>query len=54
MMQGDLHECGQEIEYNEKWDAHYCKECNIWLERGCSDDCLYFHCSERPKCPNGQ
>jgi len=47
--------------YSDKWDAKYCKECNIWLES--KGDCkpednengvinCYFECWNRPERPD--
>lgn len=37
--------------YNESYDAFFCKDRNIWLEKGCSDKkCIY--CCGRPKYPD--
>jgi hypothetical protein len=42
--------CKAKADYNEKYDTHFCKACNIWLESKCEDkDC--FHCSNRPEFP---
>jgi hypothetical protein len=36
--------------YNKKHDAHYCPDCNIWLESQCIDpECEY--CVGRPDKP---
>lgn len=44
------HKCKCKASYNEKYDAYYCKDCNIWLEKKCSDsDCKY--CANRPNSP---
>lgn len=43
-------------EYSEKWDAHFCRECNLWLEVKCSTEpgdtanCR-FECWNRPERP---
>ncbi len=34
--------------YNERWNSHYCQDCNIWVEsgpcegQGCDERCYYF------------
>ena len=45
--------CGNEKpEYSIEFDAYYCKSCNEWLEKVCSDpDCDY--CKNRPSNPEG-
>lgn len=36
--------------YNEKYDAYFCRGCNVWIETTCGDpDCYY--CSIRPEKP---
>ncbi len=47
-------ECGfnHYSEYNEKHDAYFCKECDVWLEKLCSDKACYF-CTHRPEKPSG-
>lgn len=42
--------CNLTISYNERWDAHFCSLCNIWLEKNCEDAGCYF-CNERPTHP---
>jgi len=42
--------CGIEISYSDKFDAHYCSKCNIWLEERCVDP-LCTECSKRPLRP---
>lgn len=46
--------CSIEITYDATFDAHYCANCNEWLEPTCRDtDCDY--CKYRPEKPiNGQ
>ncbi len=42
--------CKAKTFYNERYDANYCKTCNIWLEDNCGDkDC--FYCASRPEFP---
>lgn len=53
--------CGNASMYAEEWDASYCKECNLWLEKTCGIteeefirnpwDCR-FQCFKRPEKPN--
>ena len=40
----------QELDYSERWDAYYCKHCNIWSEKICTDPNCFF-CDERPDRP---
>ena len=42
--------CERKIFYNNKYDAYYCKSCNIWLEPKCGDKRCEF-CSIRPVSP---
>ena len=49
--------CGKQNRYSHKWDAHYCRFCNVWLKKpcGCTADsppmeCMYS-CWERPERP---
>jgi len=42
--------CGSKIEYNEKYDSHFCPKCLYWTEIICPDkNCEY--CKNRPKYP---
>lgn len=36
--------CNAPSSYADDYDAHYCAECNIWLEKQCS-------CTEEDGCP---
>lgn len=40
--------CGGTVEYSDKYDAYYCQESRVWLEKGCGEDDCHF-CLERPK-----
>lgn len=43
--------CNGERSYCEEHDAHYCKSCDIWLEKDCrSKTCDY--CKDRPIKPS--
>jgi hypothetical protein len=52
--------CGADSWFSSKWDAHFCKDCNKWLEKNeCNHshtygmgvrEC-YFECWNRPKKP---
>lgn len=43
-------ECGGEVFYYYRFDAHCCLGCGIWLNEKCSDPgCVY--CSRRPDSP---
>lgn len=42
--------CGCTVCFNEGFDAHYCPECNIWLENICNDPTCFF-CPQRPEKP---
>lgn len=52
---GFIHEdncniCNHFLIYNDKYDAFFCPQCNIWTEECCSDaTCMY--CKERPAKP---
>jgi hypothetical protein len=42
--------CGQPIELDWDYDAHFCRSCNRWIDSKCSDpQCSY--CSKRPVRP---
>ncbi len=43
--------CHLPRDYNEEYDAYYCKNCNYWLEKICPDKTCDF-CKDRPKYPN--
>jgi methionyl-tRNA synthetase len=43
-------ECGDNLEYSEKYDCLYCVKCNEWLESRCSDSTCDF-CKDRPEKP---
>ena len=39
--------------YYDRYDAYFCAECNLWLERACADpSCDY--CCDRPATPLGE
>lgn len=43
--------CNKQSSYKPEYDAVFCNECNIWLEKKCEDlEC--FFCSKRPQTPN--
>ena len=43
-------DCGKATCYSEVADAHYCKICDMWCEKACSNPkCSY--CGERPEKP---
>lgn len=46
--------CLHKPEYNAKWDAHFCPDCDLWLESKCLDDeaCPHFGCASRPDRPS--
>jgi hypothetical protein len=53
-------QCGKKSSlYAVDWDSGYCKDCNLWLNGGCSvdpndpraEDKCPFRCWERPKTP---
>lgn len=37
--------------YDSMYDAYYCKACDEWLEKACSDHNCYF-CNKRPDHPS--
>jgi hypothetical protein len=43
--------CGEPSTHNEKYDAYYCKPCDIWLEFKCMDLGCGF-CPDRPEKPS--
>lgn len=40
--------------YHERWNSHYCQDCNIWVEcspcqgQDCTETCYYFGRPEYP------
>ncbi len=45
--------CGcpeENLKYNDKYDAHYCKIHDMWLEDKCKDEDCEF-CNHRPEKP---
>jgi hypothetical protein len=48
--QGRCNRCGQAAEYSLESDAHFCPQCNRWLEAKCRDPGCRF-CSRRPQRP---
>jgi len=45
-----LHDRLQSVFYYDKYDALFCPDCNVWLERACRDS-LCPYCSGRPERP---
>lgn len=46
------HSCDVATLYSDRHDSWYCRECDVWTERGCSDlSCQY--CTPRPSKPSG-
>lgn len=43
-------QCLKKPSYSEEFDAHFCPECNIWLEDRCKDPTCWF-CPQRPERP---
>ena len=43
-------ECNTQGVRSEKYDAYYCKRCNVWLEPRCSL-CACPYCETRPDKP---
>jgi predicted amidophosphoribosyltransferase len=45
-------ECQTKLKYNERYDSDYCENCNMWLDKRCTDaEC--FYCRDRPENPSG-
>ena len=43
-------QCKTLTDYDEKYDAYFCSDCNIWAESKCKDkDCRF--CKSRPDKP---
>mgnify|MGYP006871755052 CR=1 FL=1 len=45
------HKCVKVCERNSIYDAYYCFDCDIWIDRGCNDPKCEF-CSVRPTRPS--
>jgi hypothetical protein len=47
--------CGEQADYDERYDAAYCDKCDLWLELMCGFkspiDCCY-ECDSRPSKPS--
>lgn len=43
--------CNKDLLYNEKYDAYFCKECDVWSEDACKDP-RCFYCVGRPEKPS--
>jgi len=46
-----IHNCTRPRSYSERWDAYYCKECDVWVEARCGDAECEF-CRDRPERPS--
>ena len=42
--------CSTKADYNERYDAEYCRACNCWLIDKCKDEKCFF-CTKRPEKP---
>lgn len=42
--------CKKKCTYNQQYDSLFCKRCNIWNEKICSDEKCFF-CALRPDVP---
>jgi hypothetical protein len=42
--------CKKPSQYNERYDAYYCSDCEKWLEQECGDS-KCFYCAKRPDKP---
>lgn len=49
-MKDKCYSCNEDLSYSEKWDAYFCKHCNIWSENRCTDPICFF-CQDRPERP---
>lgn len=38
--------------YDERYDAHFCKKCKVWLEKQCGEDTCRSGCHDRPERPD--
>jgi hypothetical protein len=46
--------CGHDIVNlmrDKKYDAYFCKECDVWIEKQCGDDACEY-CPDRPDKPS--
>jgi hypothetical protein len=46
-----IHTCGHKLKHNERFDAIFCSECDIWTEKKCDDPNCFF-CAFRPEKPS--
>lgn len=44
-------ECGKTVSWSERYAARFCRNCVVWLEKGCKDPLCYW-CAERPAKPD--
>ena len=44
--------CIEKGNYSDKWDAYFCKKCDIWIEPVCKDPKCHFQCWKRPDKPS--
>lgn len=47
----DCPNCQIQAVRDEKYDAYFCKACDLWVEPTCSDEFCTF-CAHRPKKPS--
>lgn len=41
-----------DTDYNEEYDARFCKRCDRWLETACDDPHCTYKCTTRPEKPS--
>ena len=44
--------CKHSGELSDRYDAVYCRSCDLWLESPCEDGTCWASCAERPKKPS--
>ena len=43
--------CDIRGEYSDRYDDYYCKGCDIWIGKGCTDETCYY-CRDKPLKPS--
>jgi hypothetical protein len=46
-----LHDCGEPMSYNLRFDSDFCIKCDVWLNIQCGDEECYY-CVDRSEKPS--